>query len=72
MAAPGMTVQIWEHSVEAADCGDAAAAWFADAIGGACRLVRFRPDVHRPTSTKWTGGVPAETRFADQDNPSHD
>lgn len=64
-AARRMTVQIWDHSVEAADCGDAAAAWFADAIGGACRLVRFPPGVQRPTSTKWTGGLPAETRFAD-------
>lgn len=64
-AARSMHVQIWDHSVDAADCGDAAAAWFADAIQGPCRLVRFRPDVHRPTSTKWTGGAPAETRFAD-------
>lgn len=64
-AAPGMRVQIWDHSVPAADCGDTAAGWFADAIGGACRLVRFPPGVLRPTSTKWTGGVPAETRFAD-------
>ncbi|MCC2974085.1 MOSC domain-containing protein [Massilia sp. IC2-476] len=63
--APGITVQIWDHSVLAADCGDAAAAWFGDAIGGACRLVRFRPDVQRPTSTKWTGSAPSETRFAD-------
>lgn len=63
--ARGMTVQIWDHSVDAADCGDAAAAWFADAIGGPCRLVRFRPGGHRPTSTTWTGGAPAETRFAD-------
>lgn len=65
LAANNLTVQIWDHSVIAADCGDAAASWFADAIGGPCRLVRFRPDVHRPTSTKWTGGAPAETRFAD-------
>lgn len=64
-AASNMTVQIWDHSVIAADCGDAAAAWFSDAVQGPCRLVRFRPDVHRPTSTKWTGGAPAETRFAD-------
>lgn len=64
-AAPDITVQIWDHSVDAADCGDAAAAWFADAIQGPCRLVRFRPDAHRPTSSKWTGGVPAETSFAD-------
>ncbi|MEW6760438.1 MAG: MOSC N-terminal beta barrel domain-containing protein [Pseudomonadota bacterium] len=64
-AASNLTVQIWDHSVIAADCGDAAAAWFSDAVQGPCRLVRFRPDVHRPTSTKWTGGAPAETRFAD-------
>jgi hypothetical protein len=64
-AAATLQVQIWDHSVPAADCGDAAAAWFADVLGGACRLVRFRPDVQRPTSTKWTGGVPAETRFSD-------
>jgi uncharacterized protein YcbX len=64
-AANDITVQIWDHSFRAADCGDAAASWFHDAIGGPCRLVRFRPDVHRPTSTKWTGGAPAETRFAD-------
>jgi uncharacterized protein YcbX len=64
-AAPSRTVQIWDDQVDAADCGDAAAAWFADAIGGACRLVRFRPDARRPTSTKWTGGAPSETRFAD-------
>lgn len=64
-AAPALEVQIWDDRVSAADCGDAAAAWFADAIQGACRLVRFRPGVVRPTSTKWTGGTPAETRFAD-------
>ena len=63
--AADMTVQVWDHSVAAADCGDTAAGWFADAIQAPCRLVRFRPDVHRPTSTKWTGGLPAETRFAD-------
>ncbi len=63
--AKGMTVQIWDHSVEAADCGDTAAAWFADALQAGCRLVRFRPGVQRPTSTKWTGGLPSETRFAD-------
>ncbi|MEH6436471.1 MOSC domain-containing protein [Massilia sp. DD77] len=63
--APTLPVQIWDHSVAAADCGDAAAAWFANALQAACRLVRFRPEVQRPTSTKWTGGTPAETRFAD-------
>jgi len=58
-------VRIWDDLVDAADCGDAAARWFSEALGTACRLVRFRRDVQRPTSVKWTGGVPSQTRFAD-------
>jgi uncharacterized protein YcbX len=58
-------VRIWDDVVEASDCGDAAASWFGQAIGAHCRLVRFRRDVVRPTSVKWTGGVPSRTRFAD-------
>jgi uncharacterized protein YcbX len=64
-AAKTVDVLIWEDRVPAADCGDAAASWFTTAIGAPCRLVRFRPEFHRPTSTKWTGGVPAATRFSD-------
>lgn len=64
-AAPTIKVQIWDDHVDAADCGDAAAAWFAAALGADCRLVRFRPNTQRPTSTKWTGGAPSATRFAD-------
>jgi uncharacterized protein YcbX len=63
--APARRVQVWDDTVDAADCGAAAAAWFTQALGTPCRLVRFRPDALRPTSTKWTGGVPAATRFAD-------
>ncbi|UVW29145.1 MOSC domain-containing protein [Massilia sp. H6] len=63
--APTITVQIWDDHIAAADCGDAAAAWFAAVLGTDCRLVRFRPDTQRATSTKWTGGAPAATRFAD-------
>jgi uncharacterized protein YcbX len=62
---PPLAVQIWDDVVEAADCGDFAASWFSQVLGSACRLVRFRRDVVRPTSTKWTGGVAAEARFAD-------
>jgi hypothetical protein len=58
-------VKIWDDTVDAADCGDFAAAWFSAALGAPCRLVRFHRDVVRPTSTKWTNGVPAQTRFAD-------
>ncbi|MDB5933091.1 MAG: hypothetical protein JWQ01_435 [Massilia sp.] len=59
------TVQIWDDSVLATDCGDAAAAWFARAIGAQCRLVRFPASARRLTGTDWTGGVAAPTRFAD-------
>ncbi|MEW6022086.1 MAG: MOSC N-terminal beta barrel domain-containing protein [Pseudomonadota bacterium] len=58
-------VQIWDDVVDAADCGDAAAQWFEQALGGACRLVRFLPGLDRPTSEKWTGGAPSSARFAD-------
>jgi len=58
-------VTIWDDTVDAADCGDFAAAWFSAVLGTPCRLVRFHRDVVRPTSTKWTNGVPAQTRFAD-------
>jgi len=64
-AAPTVEVLLWEDRLPAADCGDAAASWFTTALNAPCRLVRFRPDVHRPTSTKWTKGVPAATRFSD-------
>jgi uncharacterized protein YcbX len=63
--APTRVVHIWDDEVDAADCGDGAAAWISSVLGGRCRLVRFRPVVVRPTSTKWTGGEAAQTRFAD-------
>lgn len=64
---PVRHVQIWDDAVRAADCGDVAAGWFTEALGARehLRLVRFRQDVVRPTSVKWTGGLPSQTRFAD-------
>lgn len=58
-------VAVWDDHVIATDCGDNAAAWLTQAVGTPCRLVRFRENVVRSTSTKWTGGVASETRFAD-------
>lgn len=58
-------VRLWDDVVQADDCGDASAAWFAQAIGAPCRLVRFPAGARRLTSTRWTGGVAAPTRFAD-------
>ncbi|MGJ7915979.1 MOSC domain-containing protein [Massilia sp. LXY-6] len=65
--APTRQVQIWDDVVGAADCGEPAAGWFTEALGTRerVRLVRFHRDVVRPTSVKWTGGVPSHTRFAD-------
>lgn len=60
-----LRVQIWDDLVDAGDCGDAAAAWFGQALGTTCRLVRFNPREARPTSEKWTGGAPSIARFAD-------
>jgi uncharacterized protein YcbX len=64
-AARTRAVRVWDDMVDATDCGDAAAAWFSQALGASCRLVRFSPVAVRATSTKWTGGVPADPRFAD-------
>ncbi|KAB8041998.1 MOSC domain-containing protein [Janthinobacterium aquaticum] len=63
--APMLEVQLWDETVRAYDCDDATASWFSKAIGVPCRLVRFHPEVVRPTSTKWTGGIAASTMFAD-------
>ncbi len=58
-------VRLWDDTLLAEDSGDAAASWFAQAIGAPCRLVRFPAGPQRLTSTRWTGGVAAPTRFAD-------
>jgi uncharacterized protein YcbX len=58
-------VRLWDDIVAGADCGSGVAAWFTHLLGRPCRLVRFRRDVIRPTSTRWTGGIPARVRFAD-------
>jgi len=63
--APLRTVRIWDDRVYAVDCGDAAAEWFSAALGVRCRLVRFPSGIVRPTSVKWTNGVPSQTRFSD-------
>lgn len=64
-AAPRIQVQIWDDTLLVADCGDAAANWFVDFLGGPCRLVRFPRDLRRPKVSKWVGDLPAATRFSD-------
>jgi uncharacterized protein len=60
-----LEVAIWEDKVLAYDCDDVTAAWFSNAIGAPCRLVRFHAGAARVTSTKWTGGIEAPTLFSD-------
>ncbi len=58
-------VRVWDDTLEALDCDDITAAWFSNALGVPCRLVRFHPDARRIANLGWTGGVEAPTLFAD-------
>lgn len=60
-----LEVGIWDDRVLAYDCDDITAAWFSNAVGAPCRLVRFHAGAVRVTSTKWTGGIEAPTLFSD-------
>lgn len=63
--APTRRVHIWDDSLRAWDCDDATAAWFSQALGVPCRLVRFHAHATRDVSQKWTNGVAAATLFSD-------
>jgi hypothetical protein len=58
-------VRVWDDEVKAYDMGALAAQWFGDFLGRPARLVRFDPDQRRLADRTWTGGVEAETAFAD-------
>ncbi len=58
-------VTLWDDTVLAYDCDEITAAWFSNAVGTPCRLVRFHAGATRFASTKWTGGVQAPTLFSD-------
>ncbi|SFP07188.1 hypothetical protein SAMN05443579_108240 [Variovorax sp. PDC80] len=65
-----MRVRVWKDEVDAYDMGDIAAQWFSDFLSEPgkpqkLRLVRFDPEVKRLSSLKWTGGIEAQTQFAD-------
>jgi uncharacterized protein YcbX len=58
-------VTVWDDKVMAYDCDDITAAWFSNAVGVPCRLVRFHAGATRFASAKWTGEVAAPTLFSD-------
>ncbi|MFM9436764.1 uncharacterized protein ACFDR9_003849 [Janthinobacterium sp. CG_23.3] len=63
--APTLQVQVWDDRLTAYDCDAVTAAWFSNAVGVPCRLVRFHPHAQRLASSKWTGAVAAPTLFSD-------
>lgn len=63
--APTLNVRVWDDTVKAYDCDETTAAWFSNAVGVACRLVRFHPHAKRLANKKWTGDVEVPTMFSD-------
>jgi len=60
-----LQVNVWDHTLAAFDCGQEATAWFSQALGVACCLVRFDPRATRITNNHWTSGRDVRTHFAD-------
>ena len=59
-------VSVWgDASIVAADQGNAAAHWFSDAIGAACRLVAFGTRAQNPIDPEYSPRAEAETAFTD-------
>jgi len=58
-------VTVWEHSCDAFDEGPRVAQWLQEFLGHECRLVRFDPAHRRLSAHEWTGGLDAQTQFAD-------
>lgn len=58
-------VSLWDEDIAAWDMGALAAQWFSDFLGRPARVVRFDPEVERPSSRRWTGGRTALNQFSD-------
>ena len=58
-------VRVWDDEVAAYDMGALAAQWFSDFLGQRVQLVRFDPEHRRASDPQWSGGVDAQTAFAD-------
>ena len=59
------TVVVWNDSVLAQDCGDAAAAWFSDLLRTPARLVRAAEATRRQPAERWRGDIEAPVNFPD-------
>lgn len=65
--APGapMRVTVWKDTVDAVDCGDAAATFFSSRLGRPLRLVRMPESTRRALDPKFSPRPDAQTGFAD-------
>jgi hypothetical protein len=61
----GREVRIWRDTCEAADLGDAAAAWISTAVGEPARLVRSLPTPSRRADARFAGPRPVPLAFPD-------
>ena len=50
------SVQVWQDTVQAEDCGDEAAQWFSDYLGTACRLVMMPESCRRAVDKDYAVG----------------
>ena len=63
-----ISVRVWDDQVPAFEMGDAAGKWLTEFLGnslGPLHLVRFDGQHHRPSSDKWTQGLPSLNQFSD-------
>ncbi|MFO1394524.1 MAG: MOSC N-terminal beta barrel domain-containing protein [Steroidobacteraceae bacterium] len=62
---PRSRVRVWDDDCGAIDQGDEAAHWLGERLGREVRLVRFDPDVRRPSDPAWAGDAHAPNRYSD-------
>jgi hypothetical protein len=58
-------VRVWNDECGAIDQGDAPARWISEFLGYEVRLLRFDPEVPRPSDPAWVGALDAPNRYSD-------
>ena len=58
-------VKVWNDDCGAIDQGDEAARWVTELLGRELRLLRFDPEVPRPSDPAWVGALDAPNRYSD-------
>ena len=58
-------VKVWNDECGAIDQGDEPARWITALLGRELRLLRFDPEVPRPSDPAWVGALDAPNRYSD-------